>query len=514
MADLPSRARRIVADAAASQPWRDPMPWPTSTTAVPYPVDVLPAPMRAAIDEHRAVAQQPVELMACSTLAALSLAAQHIADVGRDERLVGPIGIYTLAIAESGERKSTGDKAMGATALRAGADELAVAMRPKLASQAATRAAWDERVAGLRSAIKRTAASGKKDSASTVERFRSELETLERSRPRSPCWPRLFLEDVTPEALKAEMGLGWPSGGLWSDEGGIVVGSRGMGDDAALAMFATLNRLWDGGQLQTDRRTMESYRATGRRFTACLMMQPAVFERLTRVAGGAARSSGTLARFLIVCPVSTAGTRFYVAPSRTDAGGRWAARLRELLMVPLPTTAADLALTPPVLHFTAEAAEIWRAFHDAVERDLREGERLAELRDVGSKGADNAARIAALFHLLEHGPGGVDQPIDGQAMTAATQIAGWHLLEAKRVLNETEMDDAVRDAKAVVRCCLDAGTRTRERVAQYVGRRRLRGREGRQRRDDAIGLALDLGWIRDRDGVLEPHPDAAAGLDR
>ena len=79
----------------------------------PYPVDALPMAIRRAVEEVQACVQAPVEMVASSALATASLAAQALADVRRNRTLIGPIGLYFLTVAESGERKSTVDRLFG-----------------------------------------------------------------------------------------------------------------------------------------------------------------------------------------------------------------------------------------------------------------------------------------------------------------------------------------------------------------------------------------------------------------
>jgi hypothetical protein len=69
----------------------------------------------------------------------------------------------------------------------------------------------------------------------------------------------------------------------------------------------------------------------------------------------------------------------------------------------------------------------WVAWHDTIEKDLATGRMFEGLRDIASKGADNVARAAAQFHMLEHGPEG---QIDIHAVETAGRLVGWHLSEA------------------------------------------------------------------------------------
>ena len=57
------------------------------------------------------------------------------------------------------------------------------------------------------------------------------------------------------------------------------------------------------------------------------------------------------------------------------------------------------------------------------------------MRDVAAKAAENVARLAALFQVLEHGPAGT---IRAEEIAAAGQIVAWHLTKARRLLAELD----------------------------------------------------------------------------
>lgn len=76
----------------------------------PFPVDALPPTIRAAVEEAMLAVEAPAALIASSALAAASLATQTEFNVERDVGLDGPISLYFITIAESGERKSAVDR--------------------------------------------------------------------------------------------------------------------------------------------------------------------------------------------------------------------------------------------------------------------------------------------------------------------------------------------------------------------------------------------------------------------
>jgi len=83
--------------------------------------------------------QAPMALVACSALSSLSLATQGLSNVRRDHQLVGPISLYSLAVADSGERKTTSD-AIFCPALRDWETARRQEMSPEIAKLAAATA--------------------------------------------------------------------------------------------------------------------------------------------------------------------------------------------------------------------------------------------------------------------------------------------------------------------------------------------------------------------------------------
>ena len=132
---------------------------------------------------------------------------------------------------------------------------------------------------------------------------------------------------------------------------------------------------------------------------------------------------------------STQGMRHFTeAPANWPALATFNNRLTALLNRPAPID-DDGGLSPAMLTLAPDAKAAWVAFHNAIESELSTGRELYDVRDVASKTADNAARLAALFHTFTGHMG----PIDLDAMEAAARVTAWHLTEAKRFLGELAM---------------------------------------------------------------------------
>jgi len=249
--------------------WSDPLPLTAKIEPEPYPLDALPGTLRAAIEEVRAFTKAPIPLVASSALAALSLAVQAHADVKRAEKLSGPVGLFLLTIADSGERKSTCD-GFFMQAIRDYEAEQAEAAKPLIKDHKAAMDAWEAKRGGIKEKIRQLAKAGK-----SAHEQEAALRDLEHDKPEPPRVPRLIYGDATPEALKWNLAKGWPSGGVVSSEAGLVFGAHGMGKDSVMRNLATLNQLWDGMEIATERRATESFTVRGARLTIALQVQEA-----------------------------------------------------------------------------------------------------------------------------------------------------------------------------------------------------------------------------------------------
>lgn len=89
--------------------WPEPAPLGEPLEATPYPDDALPGILGDAVRQAQTFVQAPMALVACSALSTLSVAVQGLVNVWRDHHLAGPVSLYLLALADSGERKTTCD---------------------------------------------------------------------------------------------------------------------------------------------------------------------------------------------------------------------------------------------------------------------------------------------------------------------------------------------------------------------------------------------------------------------
>lgn len=427
---------RIAGIALAGDEWKEPQAIESDIERQEYPLDALPETIRLAVEEVLSFVKAPAPLVVSAALSALSMAVQSHADVARAEKLTGPASTYLLTIADSGERKSTCDNFF-TSAIRDYEAKQAEAAKPFIKEYEAAFSSWDMKNSGVKDSIRAAA-----KAAQPTEALEADLLQLQMDKPEPPRIPRIIYGDATPAALKYSLAKGWPSGAVVSSEGGIVFGGHGMKKDSAMENLATLNQLWDGTDMPTERRATESYTVKGARFTMSIMVQEATLRAFFRQDGGLARGTGFLARFLIAWPESTQGFRpFTEAPENWPSLASFNHRISTILNQDPPID-DDGALHPEMMTLTPGAKEAWIGFHDAIESLLATGGELFDIRDVASKTADNAARLACQFHVFSGDAGAISL----NAFESASRITAWHLNEARRFFGGLALPQELADA--------------------------------------------------------------------
>lgn len=419
--------------------WPEPQPLTARITPEPYPVDALPATLRLAIEEVGAFVQAPMPLIAASALGALSLAAQAHVDIERATKLKGPVSLYMLTIADSGERKSTADGFFTAPIKEYEAQQREL-MKPDIERFEAEMMAWTSEREGILQSIKQAAFKEKP----TAE-LRATLAEHQLLKPVPPRVPRLLVNDETQENLAFGLAKIWPSSAVVSAEAGVVLGGAAMARDSMMRSLAFLNLCWDGASFSVGRRSSESFVVQGARLSVSLQIQEPALRAFFEKSGELARGSGFLARFLLSWPESTQGSRAFVeAPQHWPRLAAYHRRIADLLNHPAPMD-ENGSLSPAVMTLSAAAKQCWVEYHDVIEAELVSGGELHDVRDIAAKSADCAARLAALFEVFENGFGGT---VSQESFESASRIAAWHLSESRRFFGELalpiEMSDAIK----------------------------------------------------------------------
>lgn len=378
-----------------------PLPLPEQEILPPYPLDALGPILGDAAQRMAYYVQAPEGMAGQSVLAAAALVAQAFVNVARGNLGCGPVSLFCLSVAESGDRKSTLDR---------------LALQPVRIYEADRRERGKDLHDKYRAALEAwsqaresTIQSYKKPKQAmtpeTQAQLESDLERLEASRPTPPQNVNITVEEPTAEGLWRHYQHGLPVAGLFSDEGGNFFSGHGMTSEARGRTITQLSQLWDGKPITRTRAAEgESGVMADRRLAAHLMMQPIMAQKV--LSDPLLLGQGFLARFLVCHDESLAGGRLLADRDPMEAAGsdpainRYWQTLTNLLSEPLPEKDSG-GLAPDTLHITGDAYTAWVAWHDAIETQLGKVGRYADIRAFGSKAAEQIARIAAVLAFVE-----------------------------------------------------------------------------------------------------------------
>lgn len=399
-----------------------------------YPIKALGALLRGAAEAIEEHAQAPMAVCAQAVLASACLAVQAHADVVLPTEQQRPISLFLASVLPSGERKTATDDHAG-RARREWEKAKWEEHGPAVEAARNALAVWERERAKI--------LKGKSD-ATTKQHQLSALGEA----PPPPLTPLLACPEPTFEGLCLLLAGGYPSLGIFSDEGGQFVGGHGMNEDNRLRTAAGLSALWDGAPVRRVRAGDGTTVLPGRRVAMHLMMQPGVAARL--FSDRLLLDQGLLSRMLVCAPESRAGTRLWREPSRKAEAALEAfhARLRTLHEAEQPIAEGKRnELAPRLLPLSDSARAVWIQYADRNEVQLGEGGALHPVAGLANKLPEHAARIAAVLTLTDD----LNAPeVDGDRMADAIDIVQHYagealrLFEAGRISADLEQAERLR----------------------------------------------------------------------
>lgn len=394
----------------------------------PYPIDALGDVLAPAARVLHEIIRAPDSTCGQSVLAAGCLAAQGHADVVMDGRRM-PLSENFINVLETGGRKSAVDRA---------------ALGPVSKRQRDLEEKYEEDAAKF----ELEAAVWKKDKDEAVRmppgKREAALEKLGLP-PSVPPEPILTTEEPTYEGLVKSLQHGWPSTGIFSDEGGRFLGGYAMSEDHRLKTMAGLSSLWDGRPITRTRGSDGHVTLYGRRVAMNLLVQPAVADVL--FGNRLAHEQGFLSRCLVSRPLSPLGDQKYVERDHTEdpAYRRYFARLMDILETELPWERMGQGdeernaggLKPRELQVDPDAKPTWIAFHDWVQDHLKEDGFLRAISGLAAKAPEHALRLAGVLALVDDLE---VEAISRRHVEAGITLARFYLTEAQRLFNAARVD--------------------------------------------------------------------------
>lgn len=399
---------------------------------------ILPERLREFVCVAAEAVQVPAELVLINALASMAIAIQGKARVVIHEDYSEPLNLYALVALPPGERKSAIVE-LCKRPLREWEQQAFMEIKDARRDAEADRKSLEKVIEGKRTQLTRA----KNDERRALM---DEIRQLEADLPEVPEVPRLFVDDVTPEAVAALLVKQNERLGIQEAEGGIfdILAGRYSNGAPNIDLFL---KAWGGESVTVDRRRGDPLRLQSPLLTVCISPQLDVIESLADKPGF--RGRGLLARFLFILPASRVGYRdIDTKPIPEAVKGRYAECLRRALSV-RPSFAPDGSVVPHSIPLAPGAESVRRALASHVESHMQSGGELEGVKDWANKLTGNATRLAGLLHFFAS-DSPLASPISETTMNTAATMAAVLVDHAKAAFSLMGDDASTTAAKRVL----------------------------------------------------------------
>jgi hypothetical protein len=424
---------------AEPEPWPEPVPFDAPILLPDFPVEALPPELGDFASEVAQTVQVPVDLPASLSLAVASatVARRYVVAVGETHE--EPTNLFIVGAMAPGTRKSETFRRTLAP-LEEIEEERVRAAAPDIKRAQARRDVAEARMKELKTQI----AKAKKG---TGDAQRIELEELAANLPEVPAEPKEIVSDETAEHLTTSLARQGGRIAMFDADSGLFEILAGRYSSAP--NFEVYLKAHAGDTIRVGRTTRDGDFVKRPALTMGICVQPDVVAGCAGTPGF--RGRGLLGRILWTVPADTVGTRVYAnRPLSPVAAATYRDAIRTTYA--LPTAGED---RPHRLLLTGKALAEWSAFANRIEREQREGERLAGIRDWASKAAGAAARIAGIFHVIRYRTCRPAAPweleIDVETVVAANSIIEYFTEHALAAYGLMEADERVALARRLLR---------------------------------------------------------------
>ena len=391
-----------------------------------FPTHACPSVIGDAIREVSRTLNLPVELPAQAALGAVSLVAQNFISVQCPNYAPAPCSLFLMAVSDSSAGKSPAEERF----LRALKEFERKQEENVAASMPIYRAALkDWKDDDLRLSREYRNAEADSDEARSIRKKR---RLHEQNRPVEPVVREFRYGELSPQGLRDALVTNGAVG-IFSPEAGPVINGMTFSQPALLSGY------WSGEDrpvgLVSGKR-----RPAAPQVTIAVMCQQDTFSDYMKSRAKDAFGTGLLARMLVTAPqcndMSEQETCIQDVPEpKLELFNKEVTRILSQA-VPAPRDRA-------VKELSARAKFYWKLYKDAITAELSR-DWSKEIKWFFRKLAQQASRIAALFHYFEGKSGDVSQ----EAMKGAIALCEWYTFEYVRIFEPYAPSEGQKSAAA------------------------------------------------------------------
>ena len=350
-----------------------------------WPINAFPEWLQNMITESSRSIEVPIELSAMICLGVLATCTQKKFIVSPKDGYSEPLNFWALVALASGNRKSSILSCLTAPLLKW--ERIASeALKPEISSVKQKKMILDQKI---KAQLKKIQSDNytEQDELSFRD-MQSEFDNI-----KDPTPPRLWAQDITPEAILKKLHEHDGAFSIISAEGGIFDTIAGRYNSNIPNLDGCLQS-HSGDDIYVDRSGAEPLFIENPALTMILAIQPAILKEIAKKPGF--RGKGLLARFMYCYPASLLGSRTYDQESiASDVTEQYEENILKLLSIPHQEK-------PIILSFSKEAVKAWHQFALYLESELKPGGDYMHLADFASKLSGAIARIAGLLHCAIH----------------------------------------------------------------------------------------------------------------
>lgn len=448
--------------------WEIPQNFSKETSYTPFPIDCLPSMMRDYLKAVADYVQVDVTMCVLPLLSVLSRCVQGkfkvcFPNTHHEE----PLNIYTLTVANPGERKSGVFKILTAPLFEYQKKE-----NERLTPIIAEYRAKQKSLSNMFESLTR----GKNADTDKAQEIALELENL---KPVNRL--TLNITDCTPESLTAELADNNELMGILDDECGIFEILAGLYSKGTPNIDIFLKG-YDGSPLVVTRRSKDNIYLEHPVITLGLMAQPEPFAKAMNKPEFAGR--GLIHRFLFAFPESRQGSRKQQSPLIPQ---ELAEKYGKLINYLLQTGTVE---EPRTMVFEIDAKNIMRDYFERIEDRLKPDGELVYMAEWANKLYAKCCRIAGILHLCTHKP---QELITADTAMRAVRIAEWAESQAHRAFGSTAFEDeTTRNAKHILKKLKENNQNIYSRSDIVRDNRTIKSNE----LDEALELLDNMKYIR------------------